>query len=230
VRAVEQCANFQVRLAGERWLALRAGKSRKAAERRRLVADIERAVMELDLICQRAPTLERFDLLGAACKRLAWVCDDEAPRFEALVNMANYYYQAFKQDKNENPYPFANWAVATVFVAVLDRTHSDEWRQILDDQCRHMIAIATARNEANPNFWDAVGAADCELARLLLQTAKTATQSAGRIAALYQDAARRGASPREYASVQEHLDFVAELAGAVSLPAVEAVKAIRAAL
>ena len=51
-----------------------------------------------------------------------------------------------------------------------------------------------------------------------------------RIVALYQAAAQRGASPREYASVLEHLDFVVELAGTASLPAAEAIKSVRAAL
>ena len=232
LRVAEQCANFRVRLSGQRWQALRGNKDAKAADRdrRALVEEIERAVRELDLICQRAPTVERLNLLGGACKRLAWICGDETPRFEALVNMANYYHQAFTLDKTENPYPLSNWAVATMFVAAINHPRSEEWRNIVDDQCQRMIASAKTRNDATPNFWDAVGEADCELARLLLQIDKAATQSVARIVALYQAAAQRGASPREYLSVLEHLDFVAELAGIASLPAAEAIKSVRAAL
>ncbi len=231
VRAVEQCANFKVRLSGQRWQEMRVGKGGAAeSDRRSLIDDIEQAIRELDLICQRAPTVERLNLLGSACKRLAWVCDDEAPRLEALVNMANYYHQAFDLEKKENPYPFSNWAVATAFVAALDRTRSDDWRRILDEQCRHMAAVAKARSEANPNFWDAVGEADCQLVLMMLQTSKSAKQSADGIVALYRAAAQRGASPREYASVVEHLDFVAELADSLSLPAAATAKTIRAAL
>jgi hypothetical protein len=231
MRAVEQWANFQVRLSSLRWQEMRAGKGGVAeAERQHLIDDIEQAVRELDLICQRAPTVERLNLLGSACKRLAWVHADEAPRLEALVNMANYYRKAFDLEKQENPYAFANLAVATVFVAALDHARGDDWRKIVDEQCRHMIAVAKARNEAEPKFWNAVGEADCELAHMLLQTAKSAKQSADAIVALYRAAAQRGASPREYSSVQEHVDFVVELAEVLSLPAAATAKAIRAAL
>jgi hypothetical protein len=231
LRAVEQCANFQVRLAGQRWWDLRAGKRRATkAQRQDLIVDIQHAVGELDAICLRAPTAERLALLGSACKRLAWIDSDKVPRLQALSSMASYYYQAFKMGQEADPYPFANWAVATVLVAALDDTRGDAWRPILEGQCQRMIVVANERNQATPNFWDAAGAADCELAHLLLQPAKGAKHMVDRIVALYRAAAQRGASPREVASLLEHLDFVADLAATVSLPAADAVKSIRATL
>lgn len=231
LRAAEQCANFRVRLSGQRWQALRVAKGQAAnQERAGLVADIERAIRELDLICQRAPTVERLSLLGSACKRLAWLQTDEPPRLEALVNMANYYRRAFELKKEEDPYPFSNWAVATVLDAALAGAPNDDWRSAVIGGCRHMSELARQRNEAKPNFWDAVGEADCQLARLMASSAKPAAADVDAIAALYRAAAERGVSPLQYASVLEHLDFVAELAAAVSLPASDAVKAIRAKL
>jgi hypothetical protein len=247
VRAVEQCANFRVRLSGERWEALRAAPGKaKAAGRRELEREIENAIRELDLISQRAPTPERLSLLGGACKRLAWVREDATPRLEALVNMANYYKQAHELDKKRaamersgdatlDPYPFTNWATARVLASLLDAEQDDAWRASLEDDCRHMIQIARERNEARPNFWDGAAEADCELVLLLARTgarAKAAADAATRIATLYRNAARRGASPREYASVREHLDFIQALIGETGGHSVlaKALAALRAAL
>ena len=98
-----------------------------------------------------------------------------------------------------------------------------------------MIQIARERNEAKPNFWDGVAEADCELVLLLARTgprAKAAENAATRIAALYRNAAQRGASPREYASVREHLDFIQALIGETGGHTVlaKSLAALRAAL
>jgi hypothetical protein len=247
VRAVEQCANFRVRLSGERWEALRAASARtRKAGRRELEREIENAIRELDLISQRAPTPERLSLLGGACKRLAWVREDATPRLEALINMANYYRQAHELDKQRagkqrngkaapDPYPFTNWATARVLASLLDPEQDEAWRDTLEDDCRRMIQIARERNEAKPNFWDGVAEADCELVLLLARTgprAKAAEDAATRIAALYRNAAQRGASPREYASVREHLDFIQALIGETGGHTVlaKSLAALRAAL
>ena len=242
IRAAEQCANFQVRLAAQKWLALRqtARSTRAEAERQALVQEIERAIGELDMISQRAPTPERLNLLGGACKRLAWVYlySEEAPRLdtprlEALVNMANYYRQAFELGREPDPYPFSNWAVAKLYSVQLDASQGGDWQNSLDDECVRMIEAARNRNAGKPNFWDAVGEADCELVRLLANSRsrkKIADEAVDHIISLYRDAARRGASPREYASVLEHLDFVIDLGGALPAPLRGALATIRAAL
>ena len=244
VRAVEQCANFRVRLSGERWQEMREGANPAAgteAARQGLISDIEGAIRELDLINQRAPTPERLSLLGSACKRLAWMCDGAAPRLEALVNMANYYQQAHElnlrqaREQSELPAPnhFTNWATAKVLTELLDPEQDKAWRNTLEDDCRHMIQMAQERNQRKPNFWDGVAEADCELVLLLAQrkpAAKAANAAATRIAELYRTAAQRGASPREYASVREHLDFAIALSGAGNIPLANALAALRAAL
>lgn len=233
VRAVEQCANYRVRLSGQRWQAMRSAGGMEG-ERQALVRDIEAAIRELDIICRRAPTPERLSLLASACKRLAWVHTDEGPRLEALVNMANYYAEALKRSREPDPYPFSNWAIARLCALALDPGQAGPWQAGLDEECRHMIAIARERNALRPSFWDGVAEADCELVRLLNRPdipSDEAAQIAGRIARLYRTVAARGASPREYASVLEHLDFVIALAGhAPGTPLGDALAAIRAAL
>ncbi|MCG6863663.1 MAG: CHAT domain-containing protein, partial [Chromatiaceae bacterium] len=238
VRAVEQCANFRVRLSGQRWLELRARADAVGSKARRsaLIDEILEAIRELDLIGRRAPTMERYNLLGGSCKRLAWLQNDATPRLEALVNMGNYYRQAYelgKEKGEENPYPFTNWAVAKLLAWWLDPAQDGNWRHSLESDCRNMIQIAQERNEKKPNFWDAVGSADCELVLLLQQAdlkSEEAGQAAARIAEMYRSASQRGASPREYASVKEHLDFVISLSRDMGSPLVTALDTLRAKL
>ncbi len=74
-----------------------------------------------------------------------------------------------------------------------------------------MIQSARERNEISPNFWDSVAEGDCRLVLLLNEppaTREAADHAATSIIEAYRTAAQRGASPREYASVREHLEFV----------------------
>lgn len=242
VRVVEQSANFRVRLAGRRWQEMResdtvtGAKAGSEADRQSLIQEIEAAIRELDLVSQRAATPERLNLLGGACKRLAWLQHVEQPRLEALVNMENYYRKSFELDQNKDPYPFANQAVARILAARLDPARRGDWQRSLDQDCKRMIALARERNETKPNFWDGVGEADCELVRLLnrdeAKLKRTDADAAAlHIAGLYRSAAQRGASPREYASVLEHLDFVIALGGYDAGSALgDALATLRAAL
>jgi len=218
VRAVEQSANFKVRLAAQEWAVIRTQAVPDEAARAALVERIESAIMELDMICQRAPTAERYSLLGSACKRLAWVQENRVPRTEALINMGNYYRLAAQTEAaNGRPpsaYAFSNRALAEVLVAALDRNVSldDNWLA----ECDAMVERTRELNLQNPNLWDALGEADCLLVRLLARPprGRALRTHAEAIAAAYQRALMRGASPRERTSVVDHLDFViAQCAG-----------------
>jgi CHAT domain-containing protein len=236
VRVLEQCANFRVRLAFERWqqsadlVDADQGEVVRAAS----ISDIERAIMELDYIAQRAPTAERLNLLGSACKRLARMCGEQEHRLEALVNMAAYYRRAIDQDDRPDPYPFSNWAIAKLLALRFDPNLSAQWPADLQDEYLRMIDAARVRNEARPNFWDGVGQADCELVLLLTAPNITLEQAGARascIAELYRGAAKRGVSPREYASVLEHLEFIVALGEfPTGSPLEVALAAIRGAL
>ena len=245
VKAVEQCANFRVRLSGQRWRALREQPDETAASsaRRALITDIEHAIRELDLISLRAPTPERLALLGSACKCLAWLHEAAAPRIEALVNMANYYRQAHEQDRQRaravqghpDPYPFSHWVVAKALAELFDSRQDKDWRNGLADACQQMMAEAELRHEDDPNFWNAIGVANCDLALLLIKpggTQKAADAAATRIAGHYRSAAHRGASPSQYDSVREHVEFVQALveAGGGDRRLRRTLAAIRAAL
>ena len=228
VRVIEQSANFRVRLAGQRWSkALAEGRADDAlADALRDI--IERAIMELDLLTQRAKTPERLAVMGASCKRLALVSAGAARR-EALVNMARYYHEALAQSGGGEPYHFTNSAFADLFAAGADSSYQALWPEaMLRSEIDRIRTRCDAAYRENPSVWLATGAADSMLLALIAdalaersppKTARrrasteqdasaTAVAQAERIAATYRSAFQRGASPRERASIREHFDFV----------------------
>ena len=225
IRAAEQCANFEVRQAAQEWAALRAGAGRRvgAARARELRARqaavaqrIEAAIVELDNINRRATTPDRLSLLGSACKRLAWVQTDHAPRVAALLNMAQYYRKALDLGGRGDSYAFNNWAVACLLLASEEPSYDrGDWRAPLAEMCRAQTRETLALAEDDPSLWSATGLADTEVVQLLLAAADPAQckARAQRAIQLYAAAFERGASLREIASIQENLGFLIELTG-----------------
>jgi hypothetical protein len=75
-------------------------------------------------------------------------------------------------------------------------------------------------NEEDPNFWGESGLADLQVVGLLLAAGDKArcAELAKTAAAQYASAFARGASLREVASIQEHLDFLIALTGDAAAP------------
>ncbi len=227
VRAAEQYANFQVRLAAQAWAALPSGAGAAAATQREarraeLAERIEAALFQLDAINTRAPTYERLVLLGSACKRLAWV-QQGRPRVEALLNMAQYCRQAHDFDPDDDDvYAFVNWAIACLLLRRLDPERAaGDWLPALAAMCERHAAATRAALAESPDLWLATGLADLQGLRLLLAADEpgAAHDALGREAAeQYAAAFARGASLREVASIQEHLDFLVDLTADPAAP------------
>ena len=254
IRAVEQCANFRARLAGQEWVEMCRSGDVDETRRADLLERIEKAIVELDRICQPAPTAERYNLLGSACKRLAWVLDAAAPRREALVNMANYYDLGRKAASDDDrAYAFTNAETARMLVAMIDaaahrpakgKMTAEERKRAkaeadaanaaadaLDADCVAMIEALRQSDKKNPNLWKAIGEGDCELVRLLSAArSRKVGELAERVGECYAAALKRGASPRERASVIEHLDFVIAMAAGAGKPVRDALADIRSQL
>ncbi len=240
VRAVEQCANFRVRLAARAWSDLRAtaaagsvSPSDLRVQQARLAERIEDAISELDLINMRSPSAGRLTLLGSACKRLAWVQTEPGPRVEALLNMAQYYRDAFDARQQDDCYSFNNWAVACLLLEALDADYRrGDWHGTLADLCEAQIKLVGRRNDENPSLWAATGLGDLEVVQLLLAAADPPEAARRGVSAgeRYAAAFARGASPREIASIREHIDFLIELTAAWSKAVRDALQSVRRAI
>jgi len=110
--------------------------------------------------------------------------------------------------------PKGNYALAKVLSEQLHKSRGTTWRKELADELRALIEIARTRYDKNPNFRDAAAEPDCLLVQLLAKPETAPGKINGETAAIiskYRDAGLRGTSPRQTASIQEHLDFILEV-------------------
>src|SRR5574343_1495182 len=150
MRVIEQYANFRVRHAAEVWQqAARQTAREREQTRQAQVECIESAILDLDMLCRRAPTVERFSLLGGAYKRLALVEKEGPRRTEALVNMAQHYRLA--HERRPDAYAFTNWLAGSLLASQRGegQAATDAVRQRELDA---MIRDLARRNDSDPNF------------------------------------------------------------------------------
>jgi tetratricopeptide (TPR) repeat protein len=247
LRALEQSANFKVRFAAEEWLALRNSAPADCEERRlERVGRIERAIAELEIVCQRGETGERLNLLGSAFKRLALVETQRDRRQKVVEKMAAYYRRAFELGNRDDFYAFTNWATARLLALCLDPRPAGEWQTDLEAEAARVSEALERASETDPDFWKAAGRADLDLVRLIARCAAASApgESCGTVPAMppecaaleqaiiecYVNAIKRGASPRERGSVIENLESLIELIGQSPSSLAEAIRRIREAL
>lgn len=212
VRVIEQLANYEVRLAGSRWLAAADGQ-RDNALRAALRQDIEQAIARLAGLCASGPTSERLSLLGGAYKRLA-IIEAAGGRCEALVNMAEHYRDAYAREGKA--YAFTNWASAALLIRRFYPEQPADQPPLLGlatlkQDVARLRKELDKRNASAPNFWDSTSLADLDLVLALAESPRSrkAAAAPGEAARqTYRQAIQRGASLRERSSVTEHLDFL----------------------
>lgn len=177
-------------------------------------------------------------MMGAACKRLALVTTGQE-RQESLVNMATYYRDAFEMEGHSSAYPFVNSALADLFATAGDPDYTPLWaRDTLLSEAERIRVACEAEYCDEPGLWLATGIADCRLLAMITEAlpappdkpagkrsraparkpAKRAPvrndvidERFDRVLNEYLNAFRRGASPRERASITENFDFMVAL-------------------
>jgi CHAT domain-containing protein len=199
LRVIEQCANFEVRLAAKQWP--------QAPEEQRIehVKTIDSAIRKLRILARCAETAERLNLIAASYKRLALVQTGSASA-KALRDAATYYAKAL--DKNrDSAYAFTNWAT-TLMLGDSEAARS-EGTKLDEDAARLKNALT------QDDFWNSAGIADLDLVRLIAAVLAEDPLLNAKAAGLKQDvidgygrAFKRGASPRQKDSVLENLKFV----------------------
>ena len=217
MQALEQHTNFRVRLAVERWRkSHRLAPPKREAVRQTEVGRIETAILDLAILCGRAPTAERLNLMGSAYKRLALMVLERGEQLEALTNMAHHYQLSLARKRDA--YAFNNWLTGALLVAQHGGAPSPELVNVPQHMAQLQVDLRQ-RMQDDPNFWDAASLADLALSGLLWQAVQTprkrgkvvAGEAAAPVLAGYRAAIGRASSPREVASLLENLAFLKDL-------------------
>ncbi len=208
MKVVEQRANFKSRWAVELKRSGNVPTGTPSPEQ--LIQD---SIDDLDRLLKFNQTAERLSLMGGTRKRQACIAKG-AQRKEALSKMAEYYLKAHEKiyDEKRNelyPYPLLNWLAAEILLgwygekAEVTPAKIGEW-------CEKARAYAEEQDRQNPNFWNSVVKPECDLVQALAGSSLDEQKQA--IVNAYRHARARGASPREFRSVLDHLDFLADMA------------------
>lgn len=211
IRIVEQRANFKSRWAVELKRGAIMPTDKSFPER--LIKD---SIDDLDRLLKINETAERLSLMGSAHKRNAWITTGKQ-RKVALSKMATYYRKAhFKKIRQDNyildTYTLLNWLAAECLqgwygenteVSSADFRDWSEWAR----------AYAEELDRLEPNFWNSIVKPECDLVQALADATLDKQKQA--IVDAYLHAKARGASPREFRSVIDHLEFLADMAAEV---------------
>lgn len=152
-------------------------------------------------------TVERFALQGSCYKRLAQVTTGRE-RKEALHKMADAYQKACERSRTSgrlDGYPAQMHVAAQVAINCLGETPdrlSKELQLLLEEATR----VAAEDDEANPNFWKGIAAADSLLLKALDAGELDATKRK-EVEEAYLRHWTRGGSWLHLQSVIEQLDF-----------------------
>ena len=208
MRVAEQRANFKSRWAVE----LRRGGvvTTGAPSPEKLIQD---SIDDLDRLLEFNETPERLSLLGSAYKRRAWITKGDV-RKESLSKMAEYYRKAHekKYDMKGNKldtYPLLNWLAAEILLGWYGEK-ADVTTAKIGEWCEKARAFAEEQNRQNPSFWNSIVKPECDLVQALADG--TLDEQKQTIVDAYRNAKARGASPREFSSVIDHLEFLADIA------------------
>lgn len=223
MQIVEQRANFKSRLAVELKLSgPSAGDKTKPEEL------IKQAIEDLGLLLKINKSAERLSLVGSAYKRRARIVAGKE-RNVALKKMAEHYRQAheMKYDEKKNKpdtYSLLNWLAAEIVRSWYGEkpgiTTADirEW-------CEKARACAEEKERQEPNFWNSVVMPECDLVLALADASLDKKKLA--IVNAYRNAKARGASPREFRSVIDHLEFITDMAADAGKDAQKQATALR---
>jgi CHAT domain-containing protein len=213
VQSIEQLANLQCRYAVQLWEQnkRKAGKASK---------QIKEAIQFIETLLPFGKTVERLNLLASAWKRMAWVATGRR-RETALSQMQTYYREAGEAagPRKTDCYPLLNSVVADFLLSRSAAEESKKQNADFRKRIEQAKAAATQELSETPDFWSTVALTECEVVGHLIEG-----KLGDNVDAVVQglaDAKLRGGTPRRYRSVLEQLQFLAEILGDSSRPAVK---------
>jgi pimeloyl-ACP methyl ester carboxylesterase len=228
---LEQLSNCESRASVAEWRRRdpeQADAAAHAAACDRCDVAIARLEALLHLPCARAGTAavdrrfatrERLSLLGSAYKRRAWIAAGNE-RVGFLEKMRDAYREAagLAEHAGElDAYALLNWIVALLALRWLGQEPAAQDLATATERLQSLKDDIERRLGRRSNLWDSVSAVDRALVEALLDDALDA-DVVDELAGSYAEV-RPIAGPRQFESIREHVDFVADMARAAQADA-----------
>jgi pimeloyl-ACP methyl ester carboxylesterase len=219
IMAVEQSANFHVRLAVQRF-------NNDPAEYGRSKAKIEAQIKRIEkLMDALGETPERWSIVGSGYKRLAQVTAGRSQTAcnSALKSMESAYAKAWElkrtREGKEDPYPLINALIA----ASVQLLRSKEPDKVRIADLKHLVEEAKSLAEkkrlaSSDDFWARTGEAEAELVEqfhtyLSKGGKKFSRDVHDKLVRVYDDAWKQYGSARQLNSIIEHYAFLVAVLG-----------------
>ncbi|HEY3741797.1 MAG TPA: CHAT domain-containing protein [Bryobacteraceae bacterium] len=208
IRALEQEANLRARAAAQR-IASAAKEDRESAHAK-FVLEIEAALQLVRAALELGKTAERYGIEASIFKRKAERAQSNEALRESLAAMRTSYGNAVAvpgQSDSQYASSFLNWNIARVVLRWFDTDEPEisvaDWKAIEEEIGKGRLRVA-----ADPTFWNAMIEPDARLAQYLASSpAESSDVGIG-----YRRATEEFGSPREVATVIEHLSFIRTMA------------------
>lgn len=171
---------------------------------------IQEATESLELLIQRAgSSMERYNLCGAAQKRLAMVerkAGNKDGERKALQQMSDWYKEAEEigreRDLKDVFYPALNRMAAECVL----HAGEESWKGFKAETISKLRTTLEEKSQEDPDFWSEVGRVELELYAALASQNLTSQRPV--IMLGYETLHHREKDPMQWNSVQDQLDFV----------------------
>lgn len=211
VKALEQLANLKCR-----WQIDRLNDPQQKATKTEVAREIRKSIDELRGLLAIGETLERFALIGSACKRLALVTRN-GRRNKNLADMRDAFARArdiSAQDGPVNPYPTNNWLAAHLLLKSRRAKQAEDDPVDVELWLKRVETVVDGYTTADlSDFWNAIAKTDLDVIRSLHSVApnqQVAKENAKRIAKGYLRELKT-ATARDFSSIVEHMEFLVEV-------------------
>lgn len=200
LQTIEQLVNLQSKMAVKQW---QDGSSE--ADQPTPAELVNEAIGMMNDLLKFGKSSERLSILGSAYKCKAWITTGNT-RIAALKRMQEYYREASESASGDS-YPLYNYLTARMIV---------EWRKnrgFSEEKLQREIktlATSVTGYEHQKDFWGLVRFADCQFLKRVVCGEISTHQRV--IISYYSIVKKRAGSPREFSSITEHLEFLAQMA------------------
>lgn len=217
IRCAEQLSNFEARHAVDLYERVEQSTDISATEKRKVQSKsrglIRQSATRINqLNTNFGETVERLALKGSMYKRRAMVERKEITKLKkSLALMGDCYRAAYEKKRRDHgevyPYPLNHWLLVRWLLKQVTKANAKE-----EDDFHDLLAELKSKVEIgeialdHERFWDAISENDFNLLDAICQG--QLKSRAVHICKRYQEIRKVAASPRQFRSVDEHLQFL----------------------